>query len=62
MRYLTFKKTKNPLTYDLKKNLVGHACLKMYQNKNEVFMTSGTWFGTTLEMAILAILFILYII
>ena len=33
----------------------------MYQNKNKVSTTSGTWFGTTTKKAILAILFILYI-
>ena len=33
----------------------------MYQKKFQVSTTSGTWFGTTTKMAILAILFILYI-
>ena len=53
---------RNPLTQELEFFLWCRVHLKMYQKKFQVSTTSGTWFGTTLEIAILAISFVLYII
>ena len=59
--YLTFHIFGTPWPRSLKFFLWCRVHLKMYQKNFQVSTTSGTWFGTTTKMAILAILFILYI-